>query len=134
MTKLDDALLGVTRLGFDTPPFIYFVERNPAYVDLVRAVLQRIDAGQIAGYSSAVTLTEVLTQPKRSQNIRVENEYRDLLLRSRNFLLATIDFIVAGSAADLRARYQLRTPDALQMAVAINVGCEAINSGGILRV
>jgi hypothetical protein len=29
--KLDDALAGVDRLGFDTPPVIYFVEAHPHY-------------------------------------------------------------------------------------------------------
>ncbi len=29
MTKLDDALAGVTLLGFDTSPIIYFVEAHP---------------------------------------------------------------------------------------------------------
>jgi hypothetical protein len=28
MTKLADALAGVTKLGLDTSPFIYFVERH----------------------------------------------------------------------------------------------------------
>jgi hypothetical protein len=29
--KLDDALTGVDRLGFDTAPLIYFVEAHPRY-------------------------------------------------------------------------------------------------------
>ncbi len=33
--RLDDALRGVTRLGFDTSPFIYFVEAHPRYDALV---------------------------------------------------------------------------------------------------
>jgi len=36
--KLDDALAGVDRLGLDTPPFIYLIERNPTYLNLVREV------------------------------------------------------------------------------------------------
>jgi hypothetical protein len=30
MTILADALDGVTKIGFDTSPFIYFVERHPS--------------------------------------------------------------------------------------------------------
>ncbi len=29
MIKIDDALANVAKLGFDTAPLIYFVERNP---------------------------------------------------------------------------------------------------------
>ncbi len=49
LTTLDAALSGVTALGFDTSPFIYFIERHPAYVHLVREVFLRVDAGTIAG-------------------------------------------------------------------------------------
>jgi predicted nucleic acid-binding protein len=125
MRKLDEVLAGVTRLGFDTSPLIYFVERHPAYVDIMREVLRRVDTGAITGYSSVVTLTEVLTQPKRVGNVTVENEYRDLLLHSRNFELVSISVFIAEQAADLRARYRLRTPDALQIAAALTTGCQA---------
>ena len=55
--KLDDVLDGVTALGIDTAPLIYFVERHATYLDLMRAIIQRIDAGQFTGYGSVVTLT-----------------------------------------------------------------------------
>lgn len=43
--KLSEALHDVTLLGIDTMPFIYLVERNPAYLDRVRALFQRVDRG-----------------------------------------------------------------------------------------
>jgi predicted nucleic acid-binding protein len=125
MKKLDEVLAGVTALGFDTAPLIYFVERHPTYVDVMREFLRRVDSGAITGYSSVVTLTEVLTQPKRLGNATIETEYRDLLLHSRNFRLVSINAVIAEQAADLRARYRLRTPDALQIAAALTAGCEA---------
>jgi predicted nucleic acid-binding protein len=136
LIKLDSALSGVTKLGFDTPPFIYFVERHSAYIDVVRAILQKVDAGVIEAYSSVITLLEVLTQPKRMQNTTVEAQYRDLLLNSRNLTLLPIDALLAEAAADLRARYQLKTPDALQVAAALQANCEAFltNDTGLKRV
>jgi predicted nucleic acid-binding protein len=125
MSKVDDALVGVSALGFDTAPLIYFVERHPNYVDIVRTFVQRVDAGTILGYSSVVTLTEVLTQPKQKGNTIVEQGYRDPLLHSRNFKLLALDAIIAERAADLRARYRFRTPDALQIAAALAAGCQA---------
>ena len=125
MSKVDDVLVGVTALGFDTAPLIYFVERHPTYVDIVRDFIQRVDTGRVLGYSSMVTLTEVLTQPKQKGNPTIEQEYRDLLLHSRNFKLLSIDSVIAECAADLRARYRFRTPDALQIAAALTAGCQA---------
>jgi predicted nucleic acid-binding protein len=101
--KLDQVLEGVTRLGFDTAPFIYFVERYSSYVDLLREIIRRVDVGTIAGYSSVVTLTEVLTLPKSMGNVALETKYRDLLLYGRHFMLVPITSIIAERAAALRA-------------------------------
>ncbi len=123
--RLDEALQGILRLGIDTAPFIYFVERHPDYLGLMREIIRRIDAGEIEAVSSVVTLTEVLTHPLRFKNVSLAQRYRDVFYRSRNFRLLPIDAAIAEVAADLRARYNLRTPDALQLATAIRAGCDA---------
>ena len=60
--QLDLALDGVTNLGLDTPPFIYLIERHPKYLGLVREIFQQIVSGERQGYSSVLTLVEVLTR------------------------------------------------------------------------
>lgn len=136
MVKLDDALAGVTKLGFDTAPLIYFVERHPSYVDIMREVIRRVDIGIIAAYTSVISLTEVLVQPKRAGDTRLEFEYQDLLLHSHNFAMLAVNVAIADRAAALRAAYTLRTPDAIQVAAALEAGCEAFltNDGRIGRV
>jgi predicted nucleic acid-binding protein len=123
--KLDQAVVDISRLGIDTAPLIYFVERHVGYVDIMRKILSLVDSGQFTGYSSVITLTEVLVLPKRAKNIDLENKYRDLLLHSRNYQITPIDSTVAELAASLRAEHNLRTPDALQVASAIQSGCQA---------
>ena len=125
MTALDDALAAVTTLGIDTSAFIYFVEHNPRYVSVVREVFRRIDAGHLIGRSSIITLTETLTMPKRVADATLERTYRLMLFESRNFQLLDVNAAIADSAADLRARHNLRTPDAIQIATALAGGCEA---------
>jgi predicted nucleic acid-binding protein len=134
--KLNDALKGVRLLGIDTAPLIYFVERHTACLDLMREILKRIEADEFRACSSVVTLTEVLTQPLRASNQQLTDEYRDLLLHGRNFTLYGINTLIAELAAHLRARYRLHTPDALQIAVALDAGCEAFlcNDAGLRRV
>jgi predicted nucleic acid-binding protein len=134
--KLDDTLRGVQRLGLDTAPFIYFLERNPAYIDLVREVVRRISSGSLSGHTSVITLAEVLVQPLRQGDTRLAQHYRRFLSRSRNLTLEPITADVAKQAAELRARYGLRTPDALQIAAALSGGCSAFltNDGQHKRV
>ncbi|MBA2503631.1 MAG: PIN domain-containing protein [Pyrinomonadaceae bacterium] len=134
--KIGDALQNVSALGIDTSPFIYFVERHPMYLNLVREIFKSIDTAAFVGYCSTVTLTEVLTQPKRTQNRQLENEYRDLLTHSRNLTLVSIIPEIADTAAELRSRYRLRTPDALQIAAALESRCQAFltNDADLQRV
>ena len=121
--KIDDALTGVVRLGLDTAPVIYF---NPSYDELVTEIFQRVSQGALTGVTSVITLSEVLVQPMRRQNLPLQQEYRDLLLASRNLQSWEVSAAIAESAAALRVRYRLRTPDALQIATALEAGCQAL--------
>ena len=134
--KISDALAGIQRLAIETAPLIYFIEKNPIYLDRMRVIMRLIDEGAITGVSSVITLTEVLTQPAKIGNHEVKTAYRKILVDSRNFELVSIDVPIAEYAADLRARYSLKTPDALQVAAAIHSGCDALltNDFGIRRV
>jgi len=134
--KISDALEGVQRLYTETAPLIYYVEENPTYVAKMNAIIEAIEDRPIEAVSSVITLTEVLTYPLKLGNTRLEREYRDILLHSGGFRLLTITARIAESAAALRARYNLRTPDALHVAAAIDVRCDAFltNDTGIKRV
>ncbi len=50
------------------------------------------------------------------------DEYRSFLTATPHLSLRTLDPPLAEQAAALRARYQLRTPDAVQIAAAIEFG------------
>lgn len=134
--NLDDALVGVSSLGIDTAPIIYFIEAHPRYDALVAEVFRRIDLGDLNGVTSVVTLAEVLVHPIQQKNIELQEEYRNVLLQSAHFRTLAIDSAQAERAAELRVRYNLRTPDALQVAAALAAGCEAFltNDGTLNRV
>ena len=73
--------------------------------------------------TSAITLIEVLVVPYRAGNLPLADRYEALLTRSRGLQLVEIDRAQLRSAAQLRALYQLRTPDALQLAAALTSQC-----------
>lgn len=136
MIRLDDALRTVDFLGLDTSPFIYFVEQNPLYVDLMREVFRRLTNGDFQTFSSVITLTEVLVQLLRRNNQTLAADYRNLLFNGANFQLSFLTASIAETAAGLRAKYNLRTPDALQIATALENGCDAFlcNDKNLKRV
>ena len=123
--KLDDALQGVSNLGLDTAPIIYFVEANPTYDKLVTNIFNRVAAGELEGWTSVISLSEVFVQPIHSNRKDLQKQYRELLLNSTNFHTLPITAAVAEEAARLRGMYALRLPDAIQIAFAINAGCDA---------
>src|SRR2546429_650839 len=100
----------------DTSPFIYFVEANPTYLAACREVFRRVSGGRVTAYTSLLTLTETLVYPLRNADATLEAEYRALLLASIGIVSLPLDAATASGAADLRARYGLRTPDAVQVA------------------
>ena len=134
--RLADALTNVERLCIDTAPFIYYAERSPIRVDKMRAIFLPVHGGQITVYTSALTLTEALTKPIQTRDAELIRLYREMLQQSRHITLVPIDAGLAERAAELRARYSLRTPDALQVATALWAGCDAFltNDLSIRRV
>ena len=131
-----EPLREVRRLGFDTAPMIYFVEAHPEYYAQITPIFERIEQGELEGITSVITLLEVLVQPIRLNRIDLASRYRQLLLESERFSVLPITVEIAELAADLRARYNLRTPDALQVATALAHRCEAFltNDARLKRV
>jgi len=105
MMRLADALQGIERLGLDTSPFIYFIEQNPAYLDVVREVMRLIDTQSLAASCSVITLTEVLTRPYQTNDAVLANKYKTILSGSRNLTVIEINAAIADRAARLRADY-----------------------------
>jgi len=122
---VDEAIHDVEFIGIDTMPFIYFVERNVEYYPRVQAIFRKIEQGSMYGFTSMLTLTEVLIHPLRTGDTMLAARYQQILVGTQNVTSRYVKENVALTAADLRARYRLKTPDAIQLATAISEECEA---------
>ncbi len=134
--KLSEALRHVERLFLDTAPVIYYVEKNPLYLDAVTPFFDRIDLGLLTAVTSPVTLAECLVIPYRSGLVQLQRDFEDLIVYGHNTVFVPLDHRSARQAAELRARYNITLPDALQIAVALSADCEAFltNDGLLQRV
>ncbi|MEH2375111.1 type II toxin-antitoxin system VapC family toxin [Nostoc sp.] len=109
-------------VGLDTAPLIYFIEENPNYLDVTDAFFEAMFSGKFSVVTSVLTITEVLVYPLRQGNTVLAQQYRDILLNSQGLTTIEVFPDIAENAAQLRADYNLRTPDAIQMATAIRGG------------
>jgi predicted nucleic acid-binding protein len=116
-----DALSGKV-VGLDTTPLIYFIEENPAYLDMICPFFEAIDNGDFSVVTSIVTLLEVLVHPFRHGDTILAQQYRDVLLNAKGLTTLLLSQDIAEEAARLRATHNIRTPDAIQMATAIYAG------------
>ncbi len=134
--KVEESLEGVTSLFLDTAPVIYYVEENSQYFATVEIVFNRIQNGEIMAVASPVTLAECLVIPYRLGQTELQQEYIDLILSNNRIFLVEINGEMTVKASQFRAKYNLQLPDAFQVAVALEAGCEAIltNNGVFRRV
>ncbi len=116
-----DDLSGET-VGLDTAPIIYFIEENPTYFETVLPFFESVDRGDITAVTSMFTLLEVLVHPLRRRDQRLAGDYKAILLNSNHLDTREISLEVVVNAANLRADYNIRTPDAIQIATAIHFG------------
>ncbi|KYC39471.1 twitching motility protein PilT [Scytonema hofmannii PCC 7110] len=131
--NLEESLEGVTLLFLDSAPVIYFVEQNPQYFLFVRSVFERIQNGLVLGVTSPVTLAECLVHPYRLGQIRLQQNFINLLLGSNNMIFESVpDSSIAIGAAQIRAKYNLQLLDAFQIAVALAAGCEAFLTNDVI--
>lgn len=112
-------------IGLDTAPLIYFIEQNVTYLELVRAFFQAMSRGDFQVVTSTLTLTEVLVHPLRAGNIELAGQYHDILFAQENLITLPVSPTIAEAAAQLRATQNLRTPDAIQLATAMQGGATA---------
>jgi predicted nucleic acid-binding protein len=112
-------------VGLDTAPLIYFIERYPIYLPLVRPFFQAVELGEFQVVTSTLTLTEVLVHPYKYGNQTLAYLYSGILLHQPNLKVLPVSVEIATKAAQLRAAYSLKTPDSIQLATAQMAGATA---------
>lgn len=92
-------------------------------MNAVRPLFEAADREEVELVTSAVTLLEVLVAPYRVGDATLARRYEALLTRSRGVTLVDLNRPLLRAAAQLRATYGVRTPDALQLAAGLSRRC-----------
>lgn len=116
--------------------FIYHLEDHPDFSHITEKLFVDIEKGKYNAVTSFVTLLEILVKPKMEGITKVISDYRDLLLTFPNLKFCSLDLKVSDMASTLRAKYSIKTPDAIQIATAILEGAAVFvtNDGQLKKV
>ncbi|MEW6086237.1 MAG: PIN domain-containing protein [Chloroflexota bacterium] len=125
MDQLGKRLAKAKVIGLDTSIFIYLLEDNERYSPLTQFTFTGIEKGKWHGVTSAITLMEVTVRPWQLGRELAAREYEAVLAHFPNLSVVDVDRNVARAAAQLRARYNISPPDALQVAASLSFGAKA---------
>ncbi|HSI58820.1 MAG TPA: PIN domain-containing protein [Ideonella sp.] len=105
----------------DSCLLIYAVEQHPVWAATVRAAMAAEPQGRFA-ISPLVTM-ECLVKPLKDGHLALQQRYQTALGLLMPLALGEQVFL---QAAQLRAHFGLKTPDALHLACAQHHGCSAL--------
>lgn len=116
-------------IGIDTAPIIYYFEENPRFFSLVQALVAWVDEDdQRRLVTSPITLAEIFVYPIRENQQALIETYRSALLDSATIAVHQIGISDYVRAAELRAKYNIHTADALQIAGCLSAACDVFLS------
>ncbi len=109
-------------IAIDTMIFIYHFEAHPTYSPITTRIFEQIETDRLRAVTSYITLLEILVKPFKENDRRAVSDYTDLLTTFPNLEFVPVGKGIAEMAASIRARYSVKTPDAIQIATAIVSG------------
>jgi predicted nucleic acid-binding protein len=136
MAAIREKLISAGIVGLDTAIFIYHLESSEKYRDIAGAILATIEHGECHAVTSVLSLLELNVRPYQMKKSYVAREYEILLANFPNLEIVDITRDIARKAAQLRALYNVRTPDAIQLAACIERGANLFmtNDKNFLKV
>lgn len=108
------------KVFLDSMCFIYFFEANKSYGAIIKKIFRKIAQKKLIAYTSSLTLAEILAQPRIILNNQLVSKYKTRFLTIPNLTInCDLSIELAEKAAKFKAKYNLRLPDAIQLAVCL---------------
>lgn len=126
IADLTSRLQNCRLVALDSMIIAYHFADAPRYAPLTQVIFDALEAGQLAGMTTTITLAEVLTAPAKLNNQEALQSYEIYLSHFPNLQLVPVDTALARETALVRAATGLRTPDAVNVAAARLAGAAAI--------
>jgi predicted nucleic acid-binding protein len=110
----------------DTAVFIYFFEKHEDYYIKLLQIFDQLYETNAQAITSVITYIELTTHPAIKGQTQLVRKYRDYLSNSENMSLFPLDMDIADNVVSIRAKYNFKTPDAIQIGTAAACGADYI--------
>lgn len=107
------------KVGLDSSVLIYHLEGLAPYAELTETVFSLLAKGEFTAILSTISITELLVKPLAQGNEAAVTICERFLQGLPYTAIIAPSSAIAREAARLRARYGLRTPDALLLGTAL---------------
>jgi predicted nucleic acid-binding protein len=123
-------------IGIDSVVLIYHLEDTRPYSDLTEEAFAAIAGGSPRAVISTISVAEALVKPYADGQADRIDGFDQFVRSLPNAMCVAPDYETAKDAARLRARYGLRTPDALLVATTRRHGGQAFltNDDGLRKL
>jgi len=105
----------------DTNLFIYLIKENSKYLDKIYKLFDFLEKNNYQVITSTLTFGEILTKSYKDKRLDLIKSYRKLF---RDIDMVELNMEIAEFFAKFRAKYNIKTPDSIQLASAIYTKCE----------
>ncbi|MCX5750065.1 MAG: PIN domain-containing protein [Candidatus Saganbacteria bacterium] len=103
-------------VALDTALFIYHFEKENNFFPVTSFVFEQIESGRISAVTTVISLAEILVKPMQLGSVQAIEDYQIILNNFPHLTILNIDQKLTFVAAELRASYGVKLPDALQIA------------------
>lgn len=123
-------------IAVDPMIVIYLLEKNPEFLVRAKNIFNRIKVGHENGIISIIGLIEIQTGAKKLKRFIEAQRYKEVLVNFPNMTIKNINENIVEISSDLRAKYNISTPDAIHLATAIDSNAKKFitNDNRLMRV
>lgn len=118
-----EQLLRYNRIALDSSIYIHALN-NSEELPLAAKLLEALPKSKAVAYTSSLTILEVMVYPYRAHQEELIPEHLNFITGNGRITLIDLGRQLAMRVAEIRARYNLKTPDAIQLATAIETDCQ----------
>jgi predicted nucleic acid-binding protein len=113
------------RIYLDSNILIHLVEGLDGFEAQLDVLSGALDRGGVTAVTSELSLAETLVKPLALGATLITQQFKELIQTKSMMTVVPITRSILIAAADVRAKFRLKLPDAIHVATALAAGCDA---------